>query len=135
MSKKNKGGRPMKYPTPELLQEAVDLYFESLVQVDEETGETLRTPPTVSGLAYALDMETETVRAYGEKDKFSAIIKRAKQQVEIALEGRLYGTAPTGAIFNLKCNFNYRDSDDVRKEDKQATTAINFVVSDRVEHD
>jgi len=104
MAEKNKGGRPLKFATPKILQNAVDLYFESLT-VTNEGGEDIVTPPTVSGLAYHLDIDTESLRSYEKRDEFFAIIKRAKQRVQIALEQRLYGNAPTGAIFNLKCNF------------------------------
>jgi len=103
MTKKNKGGRPLKFATPKILQNAVDLYFESLT-VPGKDGDIV-TPPTVSGLAYHLDIDTRTLVNYELKDKFFPIIKRAKQRVQIALEQRLYGNAPVGAIFNLKCNF------------------------------
>lgn len=95
------GGRPTKYNKPEEMQSDIDAYF-SQCFADEK-------PVTISGLAYALDMTTECLRNYGTKDEFSATVKKAKQRVEIALEERLAGNAPTGAIFNLKNNFGWKD--------------------------
>lgn len=94
-------GRPPIFESDEELQAAVDLYF-SKCDADEEQ-------PTITGLSFALGMTRETLRAYGERDEFSDTVKRAKQRVEIALEQRLYASAPTGAIFNLKNNFGWKD--------------------------
>lgn len=109
MADKHAGGRPLKFATPKVLQKAVDDYFESLIVRDKEGKVEYTENPTVSGLAYHLDVCTVTLTNYSNRDEFFSIIKRAKQKVEIALEKRLYGTAPTGAIFNLKCNFGKRD--------------------------
>jgi len=133
MTKKNKGGRPLKFATPEMLQSAVDLYFESLI-VPSDDGHDIVTPPTVSGLAYHLDIDTRSVINYENRDGFFPIIKRAKQRVEQVLEQRLYEQGPTGAIFNLKCNFNWNDAPEQTTQE-QPTTNINFVVSERVKHE
>jgi len=123
-------GRPPLYETPEEMQSVIDLYFDAckinrIVSMDGGDKESLLSDyseediltidyiddlaPTVSGLAYTLDMTTETLRAYGEKDQFSATIKKAKQRIEKFLEGKLYGQAVTGTIFNLKNNFGWKD--------------------------
>jgi len=117
-------GRPMKYSDPDKLQEAIDLYFESLV-VDMPDGTTMSKPPLLSGLAYALDIDTETLRNYGKKDDFFGIVKRARQKVEMAFEERLLSNAPTGAIFNLKANFMYRDADTPRDSSSDVADALN----------
>lgn len=83
------------------MQEIIDGYFAERAASEK--------PPTVSGLAYALDMSTEALRNYEQKDAFLATVKRAKQRVEIALEERLDAPSPTGAIFNLKNNFGWKD--------------------------
>lgn len=93
-------GRPLKYKTPEELQQAIDSYF---AQCDDKN------PPLISGLAYHLEMTTESLRNYQERDEFFAIVKRAKQRVEIAVEKNLHGSACTGSIFWLKNNAGYRD--------------------------
>jgi len=66
-------------------------------------------PPLIAGLAYHLDMSTEALRNYQDKDEFLATVKKAKQRVEIALEKRLHAAAPVGAIFSLKNNFGWKD--------------------------
>jgi hypothetical protein len=75
--------------------------------------------PTVSGLAFVLGMTTETLRAYAQKDEFSATVKRAKQRIERYLEQNLYGHAVTGTIFNLKNNFGWKD-----KTEQEVTQSI-----------
>ena len=90
-------GRPPKYKTPEEMQADIDKYFEE------------STIYTVSGLAYALNMSTEALRNYEDKDDFLVTVKRAKQRIEISLEERLAGNNVTGSIFNLKNNFKWKD--------------------------
>jgi hypothetical protein len=117
-------GRPPKYKTPEEMQRIIDLYFMvcRAHQTDQEEKLDSLSPeekqivddiedifPTVSGLAYTLGMSTEALRNYGEKDKFLATVKRAKQRVEMSLEQRLAGQAVTGSIFSLKNNFGWKD--------------------------
>jgi hypothetical protein len=93
-------GRPPKFKTPEDMQQAIDEYF---AQCDDQN------PPLISGLAYHLDMATESLRRYGENDEFSAVVKKAKQRVEIAVEKKLHSSACTGSIFWLKNNAGYKD--------------------------
>jgi hypothetical protein len=94
------GGRPPKYTSVEALQADIDAYFAACT--DEN-------PPLISGLAYHLDMSTESLRRYGLEDEFCATIRKAKQKVEMALEKRLNQAAPVGAIFSLKNNFGWKD--------------------------
>jgi hypothetical protein len=93
-------GRPRKYNTPEEMQVDIDAYFASC---DDDN------PPLISGLAYHLDMTTESLRHYQSQDEFSAIVKKAKQRIEIAFEKNMYGGQCTGSIFWLKNNAGYRD--------------------------
>jgi len=99
-------GRPLLYETPEQMQAIIDAYFEERFCFDPPK------PPTISGLAYALEMTTESLRNYESRDEFFATVKRAKQRVEMSLEERLDAAAPTGAIFNLKNNFGWKDQQD-----------------------
>lgn len=99
---KHAGGRPPKFTAVDQMQVEIDAYFAECLECKK--------PPTVSGLAYALDMSTEALRNYEQKDEFLATIKKAKQRVEIALEERLDAAAPAGAIFNLKNNFGWKDA-------------------------
>jgi len=99
-----------------------------LAGVDSEGNASCKRP-TLSGLAYHLDIDTETLRNYGKKDDFFGIVKRARQRVEIALEERLYENAPTGAIFNLKCNFQYRENE---KEISEDAKSISITFTDAI---
>jgi hypothetical protein len=124
----NTAGRPPKYETPEQMQRLIDLYFLACRVHQTEKAELLEELPiedleivndieciypTISGLAYTLDMTTEGLRNYGTKDDFSATVKRAKQRVEMSLEQRLAGNAVTGSIFSLKNNFGWKDKTEV----------------------
>jgi len=66
--------------------------------------------PTVTGLAIALDMGRLALLNYEGKPEFVNTVKAAKERVGAYLEQHLYGTAVTGAIFNLKNNFSWRDT-------------------------
>ncbi len=117
-------GRPVKFSSAEEMQTLIDLYF--LACKARSTGSSavldglsddelmivndiISFAPTVSGLAYTLDMSTETLRAYGEKGEFSATVKKAKQRIEVYLEENLLGSSPAGTIFNVKNNFGWKD--------------------------
>ena len=118
-------GRPPKYTSPDEMQRLIDLYFlacksrmledgarylEDLSEDDLSiVNDVEGSIPTVSGLAYHLGMSTEALRNYEDKDEFLATVKKAKQRVEVFLENRLHAGQPTGAIFNLKNNFGWKD--------------------------
>ena len=114
-------GRPPKYKTVQDMSRVIELYYlackvhktEDLSLLDDLNDEDLLIVndiedivPTISGLAYTLGMSTEALRNYEGKEEFLATVKRAKQRVEMSLEQRLAGNNVTGAIFNLKNNFN-----------------------------
>lgn len=88
-------GRPLKYETPEELEDAICAYFDDL-RPDQ--------PPTISGLALYLGFEDRhSIYDYKERPDFSHIIKRAVLFMEsYAEEQLLRGTSATGAIFWLK---------------------------------
>jgi len=118
------GGRPPKYKTVAELQKLIDAYFESCwtekldmfgnVIYKKENGKKsdqpvmVQTKPyTITGLALAMGTTRETLLDYEHKDKFSYTIKRAKEMCQTyAEESLLIGKNPTGAIFNLKNNYN-----------------------------
>ena len=102
-----KRGRPPKYETVEELQTIIDKYFDTDAWVT--IGEDKEFRPTMSGLAYALNLSRQGLCEYSHKDDFSDAIKESRKRVEIALEQRLYGNAVTGTIFNLKNNFGWKD--------------------------
>lgn len=110
-------GRPRKFESPEQLQELVDKYFKDcdkrevehfskkfgLVKVKDPE------PYTMSGLAYALGVDRETLLNYEKRDEFLGTIKRARDMVHRDVERRLMEANSTGAIFNLKNNFGWKD--------------------------
>lgn len=108
-------GRPPKFKSVEELQNAIDLYFLSC-ENPEKLGEYIR-PLTITGLANALDTSRQTLLEYEgevegrEKSKdFADTIKRAKCKVEQYLEEYMFtGKNQTGAIFNAKNNFGWKD--------------------------
>lgn len=121
-------GRPLKFESPEELQEKIEEYFNSCwrqkvdmfgnpvyikdkegKKTDEQVMVQFR-PYTISGLAVALDTTRETLMDYEEKDEFSDTIKRAKEMCHAYAEEQLFvGKNPTGAIFNLKNNYGWKD--------------------------
>ena len=96
-------GRPLKFKTSKEMQTAIDKYFSSLG--DDK--------PTVSGLAYELNMSRQALLDYQNKDEFLDTVKRAKLRIEIALEQHLFSGSVAGAIFNLKNNFGWKDKTEV----------------------
>jgi len=127
-------GRPKKYKTPKELEVVINQYFDDVEcetsawveDLDKDGNSIYDYVPTISGLAYHLDIATETLRRYENDDEFSATIKKAKQKVEMFLERKLYGQNVTGTIFNLKNNFGWKDKreHDVNAKVDIAVTAI-----------
>lgn len=104
-------GRPLKFETPEFLQNQVDLYFERCKDPEDDT--KWKIPPTISGLALALDTTRDVLLDYEnleERADYSNTIKKAKQTIHAFNEEQLYrNTQVTGVIFNLKNNFDWKD--------------------------
>lgn len=103
-------GRPLKFATVLELQQAIDAYFEDMKTVLYTTndGVPVYEPLTITGLALALDTTRQTLMDYQERDEFTDAIKKAKTRIENYAEKRIFGNAPTGAIFALK-NYGWRD--------------------------
>lgn len=122
------GGRPLKFPDPEKLQQSIDAYFDhcdNWIEIGPDGKEIRKPKPyTVSGLALWLDVETDTLRNYEKRDEFFGTIKRAKQRIEESLETKLHGNNVTGIIFNLKNNYGWKDRTDVTTNDKEMPAPI-----------
>ena len=97
-------GRPRKYKTPDEMQPKIDAYFATITDDN---------PPTVTGLAIALDMTRFGLLEYEERGEFSHTVKKAKARVEAFMEKRMYGNAVAGVIFNLKNNFGWKDKQEI----------------------
>ncbi len=122
MTENRKRGRPPKWESPEQLQALIDAYFESCwteKTITTGRGKSRKTvtervqihPYTITGLALALDTSRETLCDYTEKDGFSDAIKRAKLRCQNYAEQFLFsGKTPVGAIFNLKNNYGWQDT-------------------------
>lgn len=105
-------GRPLKFESPEILEEKINEYFAKC----EAKGEK----PLITELALFLDTTRETLCDYRDKDAYSDSIKKAKLRCQVALERNLVEgkVNPTGTIFNLKNNYGWRDKTEVENEHK-----------------
>lgn len=127
----------MKFQTVEELQEKIEAYFQSCFQQRyihrkkkgvknaeypddyewvaelDHNGEVVYeqiAPFTVTGLANYLGTTRDLLLDYEEKDEFSDTIKAAKGKIEQYVEEYLFnGKNTTGAIFNLKNNYGWKD--------------------------
>jgi DNA-binding Lrp family transcriptional regulator len=116
--KKHPGGRPLKFQSPEELQEKIDAYFESCHEKVTETTKsgsikeyTIQSRPyTVTGLAVYLDTTRDVLIDYQNRDEYSNAIKKAKAKIHNYAEEYLYnGKNVAGGIFVLKNNFGWKD--------------------------
>jgi len=101
------GGRPLKFNNCLDLDGMCHLYFEECKEEKEH--------PTVSGLAYFLDVDRKTITNYQSRGEFFPTIKRAKAYIEAYLEQKLFGNTVTGVIFNLKNNFEWKDKQELEQ--------------------
>jgi hypothetical protein len=126
MGEENKVGRPLKFKTVEELQEAINDYFDwcynrtKRIWDDKEQAEKLVSDPapyTMSGLARRIGLSRQGLIDYENRDAFLDAIKEARERVHEDVETRLMEKAPTGAIFNLKNNFGWKDSKELTGKD------------------
>ncbi len=111
-------GRPLKYQKEEDLRNAIDEYFDwcdNRIQhvyspKSESVIEVINPAPyTMMGLARRIGLSRQALSEYSHSDKFGDTIKEARDRVQEDVETRLMEKQPTGAIFNLKNNFGYKD--------------------------
>lgn len=107
-------GRPLTFESAEQLEEAIERYFAEDAYIGE--GEDRTYAPTMAGLALSCGVDRKTITNYSNKDEFFPTIKKARARIEAHLETRLYGSAVTGVIFNLKNNFDWKDKQDVTQD-------------------
>lgn len=103
-------GRPLKFETPEQLEEAINTYYAEC-EIKEK-------PLTMSGLAYALGVSRKTLVNYSYRDEFLLTIEKARNKVELDNEERLVGGkgSATGIIFSMKNNFGWVDKTEVESK-------------------
>ena len=111
-------GRPPIFKTVEEMSEKIEEYFDwcdnrMKSYYNEKAGTDVQVndpaPYTMSGLARRLGMDRDTLINYAHKDEFVGTIKAARERVHEDVETRLMEKQATGAIFNLKNNFGWKD--------------------------
>ena len=118
-STSNPVGRPLLYKTNEDLAGAIDDYFDycdnrTRSVYIKDLGDNMEisspAPYTMSGFARRLGMDRDTLLRYSKNDEFYGTVKAARERVQEDVETRLMETSnQSGAIFNLKNNFGWRD--------------------------
>ena len=81
-------------------------------------------PATIASLIFHLGFNSrEEFDAMEKKGRYSAILKRARLQVEAAYERRLLQPSPTGAMFALK-NMGWNEKADTEKTATNIATTL-----------
>ena len=118
--KKHAGGRPPLFKTVKEIEIKIEDYFnycDNRIKTiySDKTGDDIQIsdpePYTMSGLAYYLGMDRQTLLNYNNKEQFFDTIKKAKSRVEMNLDARMNdkSTFTPGQIFNAKNNFGWKD--------------------------
>lgn len=114
-------GRPKKYHNAEEMQIVIDEYFASCLKIKWENGKPVKDalgnfvyeyvrPPTMSGLANALDMSRQSLLNYKNEDEFFDTIERARRKVEMFTEEKLFEKETcNGSKFSLSNNFGWTE--------------------------
>ncbi len=83
-------GRPLLFKTPEELESAINAYFDECDEGEDveelnKRGDLVKyrrkIPYTMEGLALALDCESATIRNYAKRDKYFAVVSRARKKI------------------------------------------------------
>lgn len=123
---KHPGGRPLLFETREDLEKAINQYFKDCEEYREDVitkeGAVVSIKksrrPTIAGLAYALDIDRQTLYNYEKREKFFDIIKKARNRVIANFEdGLANGEGSAGLIFLTK-NYGYTDRTEVTHDIK-----------------
>ena len=95
---------PIKYDTPEELNEKIEEYFDSLEnEIDI----------TITGLVLYLGFESrQSFYDYEKKEEYSYTIKKARTRIENSYEKYLRKYGRSGDIFALK-NFGWKDKTEI----------------------
>ena len=103
-----KVGRPKIFNDVKEVEEKINAYFNYCEEKEK--------PYTMSGLAYYLGISRQTLVNYSNQDQFFDTIKKARDRVQMQLEENALSNKanPTFTIFNLKNNFDWKDSNEVK---------------------
>lgn len=100
----NKIGRPTKYNAEMIAK------VHEFVDMRKKEG----VPPFIEGLAYVLDVDTDTIVEWEHKHKaFSVSIKRLKDVQREMLQVHVLGNNAAGGIFLLKNNHHFTDQQNI----------------------
>ena len=104
----SKVGRPKIFNDVKDVEEKINAYFNYCEEKEK--------PYTMSGLAYYLGISRQTLVNYSNQDQFFDTIKKARDRVQMQLEENALSNKanPTFTIFNLKNNFDWKDSNEVK---------------------
>ena len=104
----SKVGRPKIFNDVKEVEEKINAYFNYCEEKEK--------PYTMSGLAYYLGISRQTLVNYSYKDEYFDTIKKARDKVQMQLEENALSNKanPTFTIFNLKNNFDWKDSNEVK---------------------
>lgn len=116
---KRKVGRPLKFDSVEKMETDILHYFHGCKPLKADGP-----PPTMAGLAFALDSDRKTLLNYSNKDEFFPALNKARNRVEVYLEQRLDENTVAGTIFNLKNNFGWIDKQDIEKKVESTNVSI-----------
>lgn len=85
--------------------------YDSDMELMTRKHRTEQQPYTMAGLARRLGLSRQALMEYKGRDKYGDTIKEARSIVEEYNERMLHsGRNSTGAIFNLKVNFGYKEN-------------------------
>ena len=129
MDSSNQVGRPKKYSNAEQMQCIIDEYFKSCMKrkmhasgmpVTDANGNYIYEfyrPPTMSGLAVALDIDRKTLLNYSKDDQFFHTILRARMKIEMFTEEKLFEKETcNGSKFSLSNNFGWSEKQEVKAD-------------------
>ena len=104
----SKLGRPKIFNDVKEVEEKINAYSNYCEEKEK--------PYTMSGLAYYLGISRQTLVNYSNQDQFFDTIKKARDRVQMQLEENALSNKanPTFTIFNLKNNFDWEDSNEVK---------------------
>lgn len=115
----SKGGSKLKFKTAKELQDVIDEYFRwcdnrtknvYIKEAGDNVPISFPAPYTMSGLARRLGITRQTLVNYGNRELFFDTVREARDKVQEDVETRLMETTnQSGAQFNLKNNFGWKD--------------------------
>jgi hypothetical protein len=111
-------GQPLKFKSVQELKAKIDSYFDScyISYVDgngKEYQKNIR-PLTITGLAYDLKCDRDTLLNYSRNEDYFGTIHEAKLRIHIFAEESLWQPKITaGIIFNLKNNWGWKEKTEV----------------------